>query len=175
MLATVLALGTWPLQCATLERLSLDDMIEKSTLIVRGNVANFSTAASGPVIFTNYTVHVTERLKGQAGDSVTVSVPGGTANGVRQSFAGAPRLSPGDDFVFFLYTGRDGRTTVLGLTQGLFGLKAGGGADPISTRAASRELMLDRRTGRPVKDETMVMRLSELRGRIRSGLKGAAR
>ena len=32
--------------------------------------------------------------------------------------------------------------------------------------------MLDRQTGRPVKDETMVMRLSELRTRITTGLKG---
>ena len=29
--------------------------------------------------------------------------------------------------------------------------------------------MLDRQTGRPVKDETMVMRLSELRTRIAKG------
>ncbi len=102
-----------------------------------------------------------------------ISVPGGTANRLLQTFAGAPTLNAGDDFVFFLYTGRDGRTTILGLTQGLFALE--GGADPVSTRAASNELMLDRRTGRPVKDDALVMRLSELRGRISAGVKGMAK
>jgi hypothetical protein len=165
MYAFVLTFCMWPLQSATLERLSLDDMIAKSTLIVRGKVARASAAASGPVIYTHYTVQVSERMKGQAGSTIDVTVPGGTANGLRQTFAGAPTLKPGDDFVFFLYTGRDGRTTILGLTQGLFALD--GGADPVSTRSASNELMLDRRTGRPVKDEVLSMRLSELRGRVK--------
>jgi|SRR4051794_16252499 len=166
MLALVLSFCMLPLQSATLERLSLDDMIAKSTLIVRGKVGSASTEAAGPVIYTHYQVQVSEQLKGNSGSAVDVVIPGGTANGVRQTFAGAPTLNQGDEFVFFLYTGRDRRTTVIGLTQGLFALSTGG--DPVSTRAASRELMLDRRSGRPVKDETMSMRLSELRQRIAS-------
>jgi hypothetical protein len=174
MSVLVLTFCMSPLQGATLERLSLDDMIGKATLIVRGKVTGSEAAASGPVIYTHYRVQVSERFKGQAGGTIDVTVPGGTANGVRQSFSGAPTLQPGDDFVFFLYTGRDGKTTILGLTQGLFTLRAED-SDPVSTRAASRELMLDRRTGRPVKDETVVMRLSELRSRIASGVKGTAK
>jgi hypothetical protein len=166
MSALVLTFCMSPLQSATLERLSLDDMIAKSTSIVRGKVASAYAAASGPVIYTNYTVEVSERLKGAAGSSVQVSVPGGVANGLRQTFSGAPTLNPGDEFVFFLFTGRDGRTAIIGLTQGLFALPSDGSSDPVSTRSASRELMLDRTSGRPVKDETMVMRLSELRTRI---------
>jgi len=171
MLPLVLTVCMSPLQGATLERLSLDDMIAKSTLIVRGQVTGASAAASGPVIYTHYAVQVLERLKGQTGSTLDVTVPGGTANGLRQTFAGAPTLHSGDNFVFFLYTGRDGRTTILGLTQGLFVLD--GGADPISTRSASHELMLDRRSGRAVKDEPMVMRLSELRTRVAAGVKGS--
>jgi hypothetical protein len=173
MLALVLTVCMSPLQSATLERLSLDDMIGKSTAIVRGKVATAVSEAAGPVIYTRYTIQVSERFKGQAGDSVEVSVPGGTVNGLRQSFSGAPTLTPGDEFVFFLFAGRDGRNSIIGLTQGLFALD--GAADPISTRAASRELMLDRQTGRPVKDETVVMRLSELRGRIATRLNGAVK
>jgi hypothetical protein len=171
MFALVLTVCMSPLQSATLERLSLDDMIAKSTAIVRGKVSSSNAVATGPVIYTEYTIQVSERFKGAAGDSVQVSVPGGTVNGLRQSFSGAPTLNPGDEFVFFLFTGRDGRSAIIGLTQGLFSLD--GSADPLSTRTASRELMLDRLTGRPVKDETMVMRLSDLRGRIATGLKGA--
>ena len=43
-------------------------------------------------------------------------------------------------------------------------------ADPMTTRAPSRELMLDPGTARPVKDNALSMRLSELRGRIASTL-----
>jgi hypothetical protein len=173
MLAFVLTFCMSPLQGATLERLSLDEMIQKSTLIVRGKVAGASASVSGPVIYTHYTIQVTERLKGQPGSSVDVAVPGGTVNGLRQTFAGAPTLQAGDDFVFFLYTGRNGQNSILGLTQGLFALDSN--SDPVSTRATTRELMLDRRTGRPVKDEPVVMRLSELRGRIASGVRGSAK
>lgn len=172
LFALVLTICMSPLRSATLERLSLDDMIRKSTLIVRGKVAGASTETAGPVIYTHYQVQVSEQFKGAAGSSVDIAVPGGTANGVRQSFAGAPTLNHGDEFVFFLFAGRDGRTAIIGLTQGLFALSPD--ADPVSTRSASRELMLDRQTGRPVKDETVVMRLSELRKRIASS-KGSSK
>ncbi len=174
VLALVLTFCMLPLQSATLERLSLDDMIIKSTSIVRGKVTASNAAAAGAVIYTHYTVQVSERFKGQASGSLDVVVPGGAANGVRQTFAGAPALNAGDEFVFFLYTGRDNRTTIIGLTQGLFALPSDGSSDPISTRAASHELMLDRNTGRPVKDDNVSMRLSELRTRIAAGLKGKA-
>src|SRR5579875_2721629 len=53
-----------PLQSATLERLSLNDMIQKSTAIVRGTVTGSHVAQQGALIYTHYTVHVTERFKG---------------------------------------------------------------------------------------------------------------
>ena len=159
-----------PLQCATLERLSMDDMIAKSTSIVRGKVTSSYAAFTGPVVYTHYVVQVSDRFKGTGGNSVEVLVPGGTVNGQKQSFAGAPSFNPGDEFVFFLWTSNAGLTQVIGLSQGLFAVTADGSADPMLTRSASRELMLDSSTGRPVKDRTLNMHLSELRSRIASGL-----
>jgi hypothetical protein len=115
-------------------------------------------------------VQVSERLKGSGSNPIEVVVPGGVAGGLRMSVSGAPVLNPGDEFVFFLYTGKSGLTSILGLTQGLFSL-AKGADDPTATRTASRELMLDRITARPVKDETLVMPLSQLRAKIAGGLK----
>jgi hypothetical protein len=88
------------------------------------------------------------------------------ANNMRQTFSGAPQFSPGDEFVFFLWTSPAGSTQVIGLTQGLFSLAADGEADPVTTRNASHEMMLERGTARQVKDQTLVMHLSELRARI---------
>lgn len=164
-----------PLQGATLERLTLDEMIAKSTAIVRGKVTASWPAFSGPVIYTHYTIQVSEQYKGSAENSVEVVIPGGAVNGLRQSFSGAPVLDRGDEYVMMLWTGKSGLTQVIGLTQGLFTLPATGGADPLATRSATRELMLDRRSGQPVKDETLTMHLSELRSRISATLASAKR
>lgn len=173
-LAFVLTCWLAPLHSATLGRLSLDDMVSKSTMIVRGKVGNSWATASGPGLYTHYLIQVSETLKGPARTSTEVVVPGGTLNGVRQSFAGAPVLRQGDEFVFFLWTGSNGTNQVLGLTQGLFSLAADGSKDPVATRAASHEPMLDMKTGKAVNDETLVMPMSELRSRIATSLKGGA-
>jgi hypothetical protein len=52
----------------------------------------------------------------------------------------------------------------------LFSLAGDAGADPVATRSASRELMLDPQTSRPVKDTILTMKLSALRKRISSTL-----
>jgi hypothetical protein len=159
-----------PLPCATLEQLSLDDMAAKSTAIIRGKVTQSYSAFSGKVIYTHYTVQVSERFKGAGLSSVDVAVPGGVANKLRQTFEGAPVFHPGDEYVLFLWTGESGPTQVIGLTQGLFAIAPGVSPDPAATRAASREVMLAARTGRPVKDQTLVMPLSQLRSRIAASL-----
>jgi hypothetical protein len=145
-------------------------MIAKSTAIVRGKVTESWAAFSGPVIYTHYKVRVSERFKGFDQSVIEIVVPGGEANNLRQSFAGSPELNPGEDYVLFLWTGRTGTTMVIGLTQGLFSLDAQAPSDPMATRRATRELMLDPSNGKPVKDQTMVLRLSELRSRIASTL-----
>jgi hypothetical protein len=166
-LTLLLASGLVLAHGATLERLSLDDMIAQSTSIVHGTVTSSHAAMSGTIIFTYYTIQVTEQLKGPGQNAVTVAVPGGVANRLRQTFPGAPELNIGDEFVFFLWTGKSGTTQIIGLTQGLFRLSPrAAGADPVATRTASSELMLERGTGQAVKDQTLVMNLSDLKARI---------
>jgi hypothetical protein len=144
-------------------------MIAKSTAIVRGKVGQSWAAFSGPVIYTHYQVQISESYKGAAAGAIDVVVPGGVAGSLRQSFAGTPVLNSGEEYVLLLWTGRNGLTQVIGLTQGLFSLEKSQ-MDPMATRAASRELMLDPKNGKPVKDQTLAMRLSELRTRISTTL-----
>jgi hypothetical protein len=161
-------------QSATLERLSLDEMIGKSTAIVRGRVTGASAALHGTMIFTYYSIQVTEQFKGASQSFVTVAVPGGVANNRRQTFPGAPEFKSGDDLVFFLWTGKSGMTQIIGLTQGLFRLSANATGDAVATRPASAELMLDRSTGEPVRDQAVVMNLSDLRAHIASAVGAGA-
>lgn len=169
------ALCVGPLQSATLERLSLDDMIRESTAIVRGTIAGSHTTQQGPLIYTHYTLQVSESLKGSPQATVDFVVPGGVANNIRQTFAGAPEFHQGGNYVLFLWTGSSGLTHIIGLTQGIFSLSPGASGDLVATRSASQEVMLDHATARQVKDETVVMNLSDLRSRIASTLAGSGK
>jgi len=151
---------------ATLERLSLDDLIAKSTAIVRGTVGDSWAAYTGSIIYTHYKIQVSETLKGSNQQPVEIVVTGGTVRGIRQNFSGSPVLNRGDQFLFFLWTSKAGLTQIMGLTQGLFALPQDGSADPVATRPPSRELMLDPATARPVKDAALSMPLSDLRARV---------
>jgi hypothetical protein len=162
-----------PLLGATLERLTLTDMVVKSTAVVRGKVLSSHAAFTGSLIYTHYRVQVTESLKGGQNGVIDLAVPGGVANGIRQAVSGAPEFQPGDDCVFFLWTGKAGITQVIGLTQGLFRVTDSAG-DPALTRTPGNELMLDKTTHQPVKDSPLHMKLSDLRSTIVNTL-GAAK
>ena len=170
ILALVAASSIATLQSATLGRLTLDDMILRSTTIVRGKVTASWADFTGSVIYTHYQVQVIEQFKGSPRMAVEVMTPGGTARGVKSTFSGSPVLNQGDEFVFFLWTSKAGITWITGLTQGLFALTSEVSADRLATRSASRELMLDPETSRPVKDTALSMKLSVLRSRIAATL-----
>src|SRR3974390_1382558 len=99
---------------ASLERLSMDDMVQKSTDIVRVRVVNSSASFRGRTIYTHYTVQIEERWKGNATSQMDAAVPGGTVLNVRQTFPGAPGLNHGSEYVLFLWTSRSGLTQIIG-------------------------------------------------------------
>ena len=153
------------LPAATLEKMGLEEMAQKSTAIVRARVTGSYAAAHGSLIYTHYTVQVAERWKGNDAATLDIVVPGGAAAGLRQSFPGAPRLTSGKDYVLFLWTGPSGLTHIMGLSQGLFNLKTDEKGELVASRAAAGELILDA-AGRPVKDEAVTLQLNVLRTRI---------
>ena len=162
-------------QAATLEKLTLDDMIQQSTDIVRGKVVGARVAERGPVVYTHWKIQISGRWKGEPAAIMEVVTPGGAVNGVRQVFPGAPTLAEGTEYVLFLWTGKNKLTHVIGLTQGLFDLKLDGAGVAMLSRPASTEVMIDPKTAREVDDEAVRMRLSDLSGRIRRVLETARR
>jgi hypothetical protein len=172
MLALVLAACSMPAVCATLERLSLDEMIDSSTAIVRGRATGSYSAFSGRTIYTHYTIKVSETYKGKPQAQVSVAVLGGAANQLRQTFSGAPKFATGQEYVLFLWTSQAGVTQVIGFSQGAFSLTVDGSADPLVVRRPSSEVMLERGTDRQVADQGVSMRLSALRNRISERLAG---
>ncbi|MGB6942255.1 MAG: hypothetical protein WBE37_07675 [Bryobacteraceae bacterium] len=172
IILAVVAVGCLP--ASTLQRLSLNDMIQKSTMVVRGTILAGTTAAfRGPIIYTHYQLSVTTAYKGTPGPIVDVAVPGGTLNGIRQPVAGAPVFTPGQDCVFFLWTSRSGLTQVIGLSQGLFNVTTNAQGQVIVSRGASSEPMLDA-SGQSVTDSNVQMPLTQLTGRIQAVLSGGS-
>ena len=149
----------------TLQRLTMDEMIQKSTSIVRAKVLGSHSAWRGPDIYTWYELEVLEGWKSGGTSKIEVAIPGGVEKGLRQVVAGAPSLNVGQEYVIFLWTSRSGLTQVIGLSQGLLSVKQTESGDAVLIRPAASDLMLDK-NGHVVSDNTLMMQLSELRARI---------
>lgn len=171
-LAVLALVGT--AAAATLEKLPLGTLIDKSTSIVRGRVGSPVAGVRGPLIYTYYPVTVTEVLKGTSGVQTTVALPGGSNGRVQQWATGVPQLHPGDEYVLFLWTSRSGLTQLLGLSQGLFTISYDSGGQTLLSRRASSETLVDPETRQPVTDEDVQLYLSDLRARVQRQGQGTA-
>ena len=156
---------------STLLQLSLDDMVRQSTVIVKGKTQRTNFAFRGSMIYTHYQVQVSETWKGRAAGQLDIVVPGGVANGTQQSFAGAPALVDGQDYVLFLWTSKSGLTQVIGLSQGLFQVAPNATGELMVLRGAATERMLDA-SGKEVTDSDFQMRLNDFRQRVQKTLGG---
>ena len=150
----------------TLERLAFDDMIDQSTMVVRATVISSSGILQNGAIYTQYELAVTDKFKGGT-RALKLFVPGGVAGGLRQLVPGAPTLVPGSEYLIFVWIGKSGRPQVIGLSQGLFNLhKDAVTGQWLAERPGVQEMMIDPKTGRPVTDETVRMKLTDIKARV---------
>lgn len=158
--------GAAPLSGVTMQQLSMDELAVKSTAIVRGHVVDSYTAFAGSTVYTHYHVAVTDTWKGATIPTVDVALPGGTAAGTRQTYAGVPQLNIGTDYVLYLWTSPvSGITMPTGFSQGIFAVSSDSSSNLVISRAATSELMLDA-SGHPVQDRAISMRLMDMRSQV---------
>jgi len=168
--------GVATMSAATLERLSLDDLIQKSTDIVRARVVGSYAGLRNSAVYTHWKIQVTERWKGNGGSGIEVLVPGGDLSGLHQEVPGAPKLRQGKEYLLFLWTSRSGATYITGWGQGVFVLTQNAANDWIASRAALGETVLDHKTWLPVQDEGVQMRYADMATSVSTALaRGAAR
>jgi hypothetical protein len=156
-----------PVQATTIIRSSLDDMIGKSTLIVRGKVLRNVAQRNGNQIQTVVQVQVLEQLKGSAATQLEFVLPGGNLGYLRQAVPGVPEFSAGAEHVFFLWTGKSGRTLLLGLGQGVLDFLKSASGEAMVSRQAIAAQVVDRVTGQPADPETIYMKYSDLAARVK--------
>lgn len=164
--------GILPLVATTLQKLTLPEMAQKSTAVVRARVKASAGVLHGSDVYTVYQLEPVEVWKAPvSGAPREVAVPGGVAGGWRQPVDGAPSLVEGREYVLFLWTSKTGLTQLIGLSQGLFDVRAESGI-PTVWRGAASERMLDA-GGQPVRDEAVSMKLAELKTQVTRALAGA--
>lgn len=153
---------------ATLQQLSMDQMNQLATAVVRARVtassADFAATPGAPTIYTHYKLAVSEVWKGVA--PAEVQLPGGDVQGVKQSFPGVPELRVGGEYVLFLWKSPStGIVHTLGLTQGIFEIAPAADGSLVASRKRSGELMLDA-SGHRVADQALSLKLTDLRTRV---------
>jgi hypothetical protein len=156
---------------ATLEKLTVDQMAQQSTLIVRGRITGCAGEARNSVIYTRCSVAVSETWKGSARSQVDFIVPGGRVRTLSQTFTGTPRFNADEQYVLFLWVGRSGTPQIIGLSQGVFDVSVKPTGETSVRREASTELMLDS-NGKRIQDEAISSSLSELRQQVNRALAG---
>jgi hypothetical protein len=148
------------------------DMVQEAALIVTGHCTHLQSQWVGRTLVTLATIQVTESLKGNAGATVTVALPGGVdANRrfpVAMTYPAAPQIYQQEDVLLFLVP-EDlvaNSYSIVGFSQGKLTLAVSPQGKKVATQDLSALNLQDRRgTVRRGTAKTIV--LDELRQRIR--------
>ncbi len=154
-----------PLPATTLQILSLDSMIAKSSTIVRARPAPVSSFQRGGMIYTSYRLNVSATLKGNPVSTLQVAVPGGDYQGMHQAVAGSPGLQTGAEYVVFVWTAPSGANYIMGLSQGLFEVHTNASGAVVLTRGPASAKVIDA-AGSGVNDNGMTLLLTDLQAKI---------
>ena len=163
------ALLAFALPGATLQKLSFEEMVSKSTAIVRAKIGPPTGRQHGALVYSHHRISILETWKGNLGTSADIVVPGGQVGRLQQTVAGAPRLPVGEELVLFLWTSPSGLTHVIGLSQGVFQLERDPAGDVILNRGPLAASLVTS-AGRPTSDDGMRMGLTEFKSRVSSAL-----
>ena len=129
--------------------LSVGDMVSQADVIDIGKAVETRSMWVDQSLVTLVTVNVSESLKGEPGQSLTVVVPGGVdANRkipVAMTYPGAPRLTPGEDVFLFLNADSEvgGGYNITGFSQGKFSIVEGDDGEPMVSRDLTKVSLKD--------------------------------
>jgi hypothetical protein len=171
-LAATLAGGAaLPLSASVARAVSFNRKVHDADAIVLGKVVR-TRADYDPSkrwILTYATFQVERSIKGQAAGEVTVAVPGGSVNGIRQETIGVPHYEQGDERVIFVKNTQLG-PSVLYFDQGNYNVVRDG-HDVMVAPAPSDVLLVDQQGGKAVEPDAQPLTLSEFEGRVKEALR----
>src|SRR5262249_9263656 len=115
-------LASIPGAATTVEKLTLDDLVQKSGRIIVGKCVSRHSHWNdrNTLILTTARFAVSEPIKGSSDTFVDVVTVGGTLDGITQTVSGMPVFEPEDQALLFLEPSKNGYWQPLGLAQGKF-------------------------------------------------------
>ena len=137
--ALILFLGGSLLHATLVPRMSVEQMIDDSELIVHGTVLRSWSGwdRARQFIWTHYELQVSDTMKGLPSVKLVVSEPGGIVGETGMQIAVAPRYEVGEEVVLFLSRTPIGHLRSCGWGQGKFGVRSLGGAGPVVRSAVA--------------------------------------
>ena len=120
--ALILPLICVAAQATLVPALSLEGLVDQSEIIAHGRViSSWAAWDSGhKYIWTHYRIEVLDPIRSNPGDSVVVSEPGGSLDGVTMRISGAPDYAVGEEAIVFLYRTPIGYLRATGYGQGKY-------------------------------------------------------
>lgn len=120
-----LAVSGAPVSATVVIPTEFKEIVSDASLIVRGHITDVrSVVVPNTGIESIGTIAVDATLKGQPEAFVSIHVPGGEIGRDRFFMVGAPRLTVGENAVFFLKRGADNLWRPVGLTMGIFRMQS---------------------------------------------------
>lgn len=144
--ASVLVVGA--VHAAVVERLSLDELLRRSTVVSVVEVTETSASWRDGRIVTTVHARSTRAAKGaRAGDRLEWFVEGGVVGEIGMRVPGEPTFSPGDRALVFLSPAA-GSLRVTGMSQGVAVVSGARGAEMLSPPPGGATLVARDRAGR---------------------------
>jgi hypothetical protein len=114
--------ASFPAFSTTVEKFTLDDLVQKSGRIIVGKCISSESRwnARNTLILTTVRFAVSEPLKGSSDGFVNVVTVGGTLDGITQTVSGMPVFEPEEEVLLFLEPSKNGQWQPLGMSQGKF-------------------------------------------------------
>lgn len=149
LLAVLFSLGSAAAEASTFGRVGLDYLVAENETIVVGKVVATRSYwnPTRTFILTDAQVSVSQTLKGQAADEITVTLPGGNVGELTSVLVGGAALVPGRRYVLFL--DRVNLAGVMGVLmihdhgQGAFDVEMAGSEPRALSQARRHELLAD--------------------------------
>ncbi|HKQ75107.1 MAG TPA: hypothetical protein VJ810_15530 [Blastocatellia bacterium] len=172
---TVAQQSVEPAATSLVAELSMQEMTEGASMIVTGTCAGTRSQWIGRDLVTVATVSVTETIKGDQSDTLTVVIPGGVDSNrqfpVAVTYPGAPQISPTEEVVLFLASDDSVANgySVMGYSQGKYSVNESDTGEKVVFRDLTKVRM---QTGMgTVRGNIQVVKLSEFIEKVRSYLR----
>ncbi len=125
ILLAIFALIPGAARATTMQQLDTRDLVVGSSEVVIGEVQGTRSYwnAAHTRILTDITLHVSRALKGEPGESLTLTQLGGEVDGVKVTVHGGPVFKTGEEALVFVWRDSRGVAQVNGLGQGKFGIR----------------------------------------------------